>query len=701
MYPILYPSTATTFTNNGLGILSGALSCEVEQKSTSFYELAMEYPTEGEEAVHWEDVQNRRLLRMKPTPKDSVQTFRIYNMQKLMNGNMLVSAQHISYDLSGYTVMPFDAYAASTAITKLAENCVQATGFTFWTDVVASGELHITKPITVRAALLKIQEAFGGEFEWDNWTVRLHASRGADRGVTIAYGKNLTDFRQEANFAEVYTGMHPYWIDGETKEVFQLTPPVVPVPDMTFDFTKILPYDFSSHYDEKPTAAQLEASALYHIEKYRIWEPDVSMSVSFEQLESTDEYKNQALLERISLYDTVHVVFPKFGGISVQAKAVEMRADMLRERITNTELGQYVPDVADTIAGTGRMVDAKIDDAMLTTGRMVQEAVENATNWITNGEGNIVIKRNLAGNPIELLVMDTADITTATKVWRWNAGGLGYSGTGYNGPYTTAMTQDGSIVANFITSGILSGDIVRAGKIISYDTNVSFDLDNSKMEMKYDNTRRLVLDRYGLSCYDGNDKKAGLKFVYNVDTAQYETELDVMSIETERIDMPDGGTIQINDPDDEYDIPRVTVSNKLDVDLAGVELHDTRGFVRSYYQIMPAGTDPDTDEPIMLSELSVDRADLHEGALLGVMFGSTTITGTYKTVNLGFENADLPAYQNITPIVMAMYESDSTIDSGDWPAIKIRNVSLSSFQIAYGTSGTTARPVKWVAFFLD
>lgn len=97
-----------------------------------------------------------------------------------------------------------------------------------------------------------------------------------------------------------------------------------------------------------------------------------------------------------------------------------------------------------------------------------QAAINNATNWITGTNGGyVVINKNDQGQPYEILVMDQPTIATATKVWRWNNGGLGYSSTGYNGPYTTAITQDGAIVADFLTVGTINAALVRIINLIA------------------------------------------------------------------------------------------------------------------------------------------------------------------------------------------------------------------------------------------
>lgn len=93
-----------------------------------------------------------------------------------------------------------------------------------------------------------------------------------------------------------------------------------------------------------------------------------------------------------------------------------------------------------------------------------KEAVDNASAQITGAKGGYVrFMYDENGVMTEILIMNTPDIATATKVWRWNSGGFGYSSNGYQGPFTTAITQDGAIVANFITTGVLNADLILAG----------------------------------------------------------------------------------------------------------------------------------------------------------------------------------------------------------------------------------------------
>lgn len=123
----------------------------------------------------------------------------------------------------------------------------------------------------------------------------------------------------------------------------------------------------------------------------------------------------------------------------------------------------------------------QIENANSSFRQQQQTAINNATNWITGAKGGyVVINKNSQDQPYEILIMDTPDISTAKNVWRWNQGGLGFSSSGYNGPYATAITQDGSIVASFITTGILSGNLIQTGTIQSPNGRMTINLDQGK-----------------------------------------------------------------------------------------------------------------------------------------------------------------------------------------------------------------------------
>lgn len=460
MNPILYKSTETAFADNGIGILSDAISCVVTEERNGAFELEMTYPLYG---IHFDEIAQRSIILAKPNPVDDPQPFRVYRISSPLGDNVTVYAEHISYDLAGVPVTPFSASTAASAMDALAANAAVSCPFSFWTDKATSGAMTVTAPSSIRSLLGGVQgsvlDVYGGEYRFDRWTVRLYNQRGQNRGVSIRYGKNLTDLEQEQNCASVYTGVYPYWL-GMDGTLVQLPEKIINASG-TYDFTRILSLDLSQEWQTAPSAAQLRSKASNYMAANAIGTPKVSLSVSFVQLEQTEEYKDLALLERVELCDTVNVEFPALG-VSANAKVVCTVYDCLMDRYDRVDLGDARGSIAKTIASQAQQIAA----VPTQTKSVVQTAVDEATALITGESGGyVVLRTDAAGKPYEILIMDTPDIETAVKVWRWNKAGLGYSKSGYNGPYGTAITQSGAIVADYITSGTMQANRIKGGTL--------------------------------------------------------------------------------------------------------------------------------------------------------------------------------------------------------------------------------------------
>lgn len=474
MNPVLYESTESTFETNGLGVLSDTISCQVVEERNGIFEITLEYPLTG---IHYQEIKQRRIIFVKPNPYEDPQPFRIYRITKPLSGKITVYAQHISYDLSGVPVSPFSSGSVTGALSGLKTNAAVTNPFSFWTDKTSTGDFAVTVPTSTRTLLGgsdgSILDVFGGEYKFDRWTVRLYNNRGKNSGVSIRYGKNLMDLQQDENISNVVTGIYPYWLSSEG-ELTELPEKIVNAPG-TYDFTRISAIDFSGDFEEAPTEEQLRDRANDYISSNNVGVPTVSITVEFQSLEQTEEYKDIALLERVNLCDTVNVEYSELG-VSATAKCVKTTYDALKDKYISTELGDAKTNIADTIIQQQQEINEKPSVSFL------EQAVINATNWITGNKGGYVIfQRNADGQPYEILIMDTPDINTATKVWRWNNGGLGYSSNGYEGPFATAITQDGAIVANFITTGTLQANLIKSGIIQSRDGRAYFNLDTGQI----------------------------------------------------------------------------------------------------------------------------------------------------------------------------------------------------------------------------
>jgi phage minor structural protein len=443
--------------NLGIGSLFEALCCEVTEERNGEFELVMEYPITGK---WFKELRLRRIIMAEPNPYSDRQAFRIYAITKPINGIVTLNAEHISYDLSGYPVQPFKADGIQNALSSLVSNCAVPCPFRFSTSRLTSAQMTVSKPASIRSLLGgmsgSLLDIYGGEYEFDNYDVKLENERGADRGVSIRYGKNLTDLKQEENCSSVYTGVYPFWYS-EQDGLFQLSEKIVSAPG-TYDFTRIYPLDLSQEWVEKPTEEQIRSKTESYIKANNIGVPKVSLTVSFIQLAQCEEYHNYALLERVHLCDMVSIEFAELG-VSAKAKCIKTVYDAITRKYKSIELGEARSNLSSTISSQNQAIQENISKTFM------QQAIENATKLISGGLGGYVIIHSSTGgnHPDEILIMDTDDINTASKVWRWNKGGLGYSSTGYNGPYALAMTQDGQIVADFITTGTMSASLINGG----------------------------------------------------------------------------------------------------------------------------------------------------------------------------------------------------------------------------------------------
>lgn len=470
---ILYDHDEEAFTSNGLGALPDAASCTVTEERNGGYEVEMEYPLTGS---HFHDIQKRRILYVKPNPYDDPQPFRIYSITKPINGIVTVHAAHLSYDTSGSIVklFPADAGSASAAMSYLKNFSVPSTPFTFFTNVGKSGTMSVPKPSSIRSLLGgsdgSILDTFGGEYLFDKWNISLLESRGSNRGVTIRYGKNMTDLEQEENDTDFYTGVYPFWYsESENGGLVTLSANdgIVNAPG-NYDFVKIMPLDLSSEdfgkettdsegYTttiEKPTEAELLAAAQKYIANNKIGIPKVSLDVSFVMLAQTEEYKDFARLETVKLCDTVTVEFEKLG-VKTTAKCIKTVYNVLTDKYDSIELGEPKSSLAETVSNQGTLIEEASDKSYM------ERAIQNATDLIMSGKlgGYVTVTKN------EIYIADNKDLDKAVKVWRWNSGGLGYSSSGKDGPFGTAMTSDGKIVADYISTGNLDCSVLNVSNI--------------------------------------------------------------------------------------------------------------------------------------------------------------------------------------------------------------------------------------------
>lgn len=357
---ILYEYTETAFTNNGLGCLNDATSCSVKETLNGEYELEMEYPVNG---IHYSDIQLRRIILAKPNSYDQKQPFRIYSISKPIGGLVTVNAEHISYDMSGLPVrgaLEHYAWYVNDVFEHIRNNSVYPCPFTFSSDITEEKkDISLSKPRSVKAFLGTdegLLSLFGGEWEFDRYNAILHKERGQNRGVSIEYGKNLTDVTQDEACSEMYTAVYPYYYQ-EDDGLQRLDDDVVKILDTPYKNVYVL--DLSSEFDEMPTQDQLRAKTQEYIKENKLDEPKVSLKVSF--------IKNPEVIEALQdvrLGDTVGVKFIKIG-VDTTSRCINYDFNVLTEQYNSIELGEPTKTIVDTMTSTSSRIDAAnsaIDD---------------------------------------------------------------------------------------------------------------------------------------------------------------------------------------------------------------------------------------------------------------------------------------------------------------------------------------------------
>lgn len=379
MIPILYESTETSFTSNGLGRLRDCISCIVTEERNGVYEVKFEYPVTG---AHYEDIIEGRIIAVTHDATGDIQPFDIYKRTAPIDGVVTFNAKHISYRLNGYVVKPFTASSCSGALGSIRSNVVGENSFTFETNKSVSGTFKLTTPTSVRAMLGgeegSILDVYGtGEYKWDKFNVFLYVNRGSNKGVEIRYGKNLTDLTRELDFSEAHNGIVPYWKNTKTNSSGQETVELVTLPEWAI-YSSTQPYDgrntvfavdMTQNFTSKPTVNELRTAATDFLSTTAPYLPSDNITIDFVQLYQTEEYKDIASLQAVCLCDYVTVYFPTLGIDNIEVEVIRVTYNVLLDRYDEVELGDpkdtfyqvITSGISQEITDLSNTVDEKID----------------------------------------------------------------------------------------------------------------------------------------------------------------------------------------------------------------------------------------------------------------------------------------------------------------------------------------------------
>lgn len=448
---ILYSSTTTSFSNLGKGVLKDFISDPIiTEELNGAYTLEFDYAKNGYLA---EEIIEGAIVKAKDQP------FRIWNIKKDMN-KITILAKHLFFDLSTNfleDVAPTNLNAHQ-ALSWILSKTQYANNFSVNGDCTDSfSARYVRKNVTdaIYNDDNSILKRFGGELEFDKYSIFVHKKRGGKTNFSIRYRKNLSGIEFNLDFSTIVTRIMP-----QGNNELLLDERYIDSPKINNYFAPFYKKIEFSDIGVDDNTNEEEAKELLKKEVNKLYEsgidvPTISIKVDFIELSKCEEYKQFSNLEFCSLGDTIQAIVPELN-LNLETRIVKTTYNCILERYITLELGSVVPDfVSNKIKSETELANSisKVNPSSI-----LSQAQQNAENLINHPfKGNVFIDEKTG----TLYLMDTNNPGTAKNVWKWSLGGLGFSSTGINGTYTVAITQNGAIVADFITTGKINTNLIE------------------------------------------------------------------------------------------------------------------------------------------------------------------------------------------------------------------------------------------------
>ena len=421
-----------------------------------------------------------------------VQGFRCDN-PIVQNNRISCKAWHLTYDAENYLIKDSNAVEknCNDALNHFNDNTDIASPFTVSSDITT-----LISTRAVRTSLFEIFERFvgtdkyGGHWYRDNFNFRIQAKIGQDRGVVLAYQKNITDISVEENWDNVCTKILPYTTDGDV--AIELDETYVAIAEDLYDIPYTKTIKFENIYEEEDFATRdefltatkewLKQEADAYLEANKV--PLVNYSVSAEIKNVSD------------IGDLIYIKHPKVK-VDLTTNVISIKYDAIKQKYTKIEFGNFKKEIKNLTRQIADTVGKETDEKLTETKVLLEKELEEVTEQFNSVLGRSFVIND--GN--EILVVDRLPKEDAIYCIKVNSAGIGFSSTGINGTFNSAWSIDGTLNMQHInvinlTASLIKGGTLKLGGI--NDANGTFEL--------YDNANRLIslMDRTGLTVYATN-----------------------------------------------------------------------------------------------------------------------------------------------------------------------------------------------------
>lgn len=384
MRPILYSKNETRFDTYGLGEID-ALKGNATRERNGNYSAYLEYPASGPLASVFE---KEMKFKADAGTRTKNQTFEIVRIVKDSSSTIKIYAQHISHKLEYMSVRHGIKVSgtADLALKTWAKNLIGDYRFDTWSDIdtVLPVTFLVDKMENARLALGGVEgsilDIWGGEYEFDNQTVRLHKRLGRRAPTVLEYGRNILSAESDESIESAYTSVVPfatYTPESQEGDSRQQDPVLATIPESYVDSKYVSMYanrrikvvDFSSEFKDEgageskkkdiPTPEKLKALAIKYMESNRIGAPKINTKIEYVDLAQTLDYAERGWIEELELCDIVPVYYPEIGITEDDAKVTKIVYDFLNDRNESVEFGMIGESIRSAITGglAGRLDD--------------------------------------------------------------------------------------------------------------------------------------------------------------------------------------------------------------------------------------------------------------------------------------------------------------------------------------------------------
>lgn len=501
MIPVIFKPGEKDFTTNGLGRLIDATRCEITEEANGKYELEMDYPAISRFSDYFE---NGYQIKAKPNDLEEYHIFEIKQTFKdTFTNSIVIYAQSRTYKLGNRQVrlVTVNNRNGAEAMRLIEQNMDEPCDIKLYSDInTASSTVFEARNVLncIAGEQGSLLQYWGGEIKREPFKLSLLRRRGRDNVGTVRYGKDLKGLTIKFDWQSIVTKVLPFaelqsGADGTSQRIYGdavKSEYINKYPDVYAQYVQ-----FTEDQGVKDSSSLNKVAGKYFTTLYPGSDkPKVSIELEIEKLTDSEEAKEFAKMRNYNLFDTF-TVYHKFYDIDIQTKVTGIVYDALAEKTIKITAG-------DIQVAFYKQQSHDFQEAIKTLTK--KDYMSNFIDYITdliNGVKGGSILQYPKNRPHTLYFMDTDSTDTAKNVIAINNQGIGFSTTGWKGPFRNAWTID----------GILNADFIRAGKIRSDIFETSFNaygdilrLVNGALQAWNGKTKIMELTRKGMGFWDGS-----------------------------------------------------------------------------------------------------------------------------------------------------------------------------------------------------